>query len=284
MTKQHIQKTCEGCGQGFEVEPYRVDARFCSMACSWEYRKPRERKIVSVVCSQCGFIYEVEPWRLEKTSFCSKECGGRARMEARKIEHAEIVRASVPGKKKCIDCKEEKLLSEFHKKPESSDGLQHFCKSCHSLKCAKWRKDNSARKKELDKAYYENNREKYVEYGARYYEENKVEHLARNKEYVLRNKEKVNAASLQWREAHRDELRANRRQHYLDNKPSYVANARAREAHIKQATPLWADLRKIEAFYYAAELLTEETGIKHHVDHIYKESGVVGFMLRTICK
>jgi hypothetical protein len=66
-----------------------------------------------------------------------------------------------------------------------------------------------------------------------------------------------------------DDLRARRRKHYRDNKPSYVAAARAREKHIKRATPAWADLKAIEQFYVEADRLTKLTGVKNHVDHIY---------------
>lgn len=34
------------------------------------------------------------------------------------------------------------------------------------------------------------------------------------------------------------------------------------------ATPLWASIEKVKAFYEAARKITELTGIKHHVDHI----------------
>ena len=71
------------------------------------------------------------------------------------------------------------------------------------------------------------------------------------------------------RARHGDKIRAKRHQHYCENKSVYVANARKREKHIKQATPPWANLKAIEAFYVLAAKLTEETGIKYHVDHIY---------------
>ena len=34
------------------------------------------------------------------------------------------------------------------------------------------------------------------------------------------------------------------------------------------ATPLWANKKKIKEFYAVAKMLTENTGIKHQVDHI----------------
>lgn len=72
-------------------------------------------------------------------------------------------------------------------------------------------------------------------------------------------------------------MRSDRRQHYQDNKSRYKAQAVARQKHIKQATPPWADLEKIAAFYAEAERLTRETGIPHHVDHIYPLRG------KTMC-
>ena len=40
-----------------------------------------------------------------------------------------------------------------------------------------------------------------------------------------------------------------------------------------KATPPWADLKKIQSFYTEAKRLTKETGIAHHVDHIYPLKG-----------
>lgn len=41
------------------------------------------------------------------------------------------------------------------------------------------------------------------------------------------------------------------------------------------ASPEWRDRKKINALYEEAERLTAETGIVHHVDHIYPIQGII---------
>lgn len=52
-----------------------------------------------------------------------------------------------------------------------------------------------------------------------------------------------------------------------------TAKTAKRNAGAKQATPAWADQKKIRAVYKAARVLTEITGIPHHVDHIVPLNG-----------
>jgi hypothetical protein len=100
---------------------------------------------------------------------------------------------------------------------------------------------------------------------------------ARNRKWCEQNPEKITASKRRKREKFGEKLRAKRRQHYRENSARYKAQARAREKHIRQATPSWADMEKITAFYVEAERLTKETGIPHHVDHIYPLRG------KTMC-
>jgi len=125
------------------------------------------------------------------------------------------------------------------------------------------------RKKAHDARYYQNNKEIAAAYGAERYAANKEEMLAATKKRLLDHPEKVTEYNRRKRAKHGDKLRARRRQDYRDRKPTYLAQSRARDKHIKRATPLWADLKAIEKFYVEADRLTRETGIKHHVDHFY---------------
>lgn len=45
----------------------------------------------------------------------------------------------------------------------------------------------------------------------------------------------------------------------------YMAERRAR---VRQATPAWADRSKIADYYDLAGLISAETGVAYHVDHI----------------
>lgn len=47
-----------------------------------------------------------------------------------------------------------------------------------------------------------------------------------------------------------------------------LADGAARRAGLKKATPKWADRQKIKNIYKECILITQETGIKHEVDHI----------------
>lgn len=46
-----------------------------------------------------------------------------------------------------------------------------------------------------------------------------------------------------------------------------------RQHRLKQATPQWADSAAIHAVYQTALLISEQTGIKQHVDHIVPIQG-----------
>jgi len=46
-----------------------------------------------------------------------------------------------------------------------------------------------------------------------------------------------------------------------------------RHATKMQATPAWADFAAIEAIYFEAARLTQETGVQHVVDHVHPLQG-----------
>lgn len=86
--------------------------------------------------------------------------------------------------------------------------------------------------------------------------------------YYERNRESVLSLNKEWRDSHPDEVKNCRRRYYEKNKPKYTASSRARKEHVALATPSWADMEAITAVYVDAGRLSEETGIKHDVDHI----------------
>lgn len=90
--------------------------------------------------------------------------------------------------------------------------------------------------------------------------------IARSVAYASENSAKCSKRKGDWRRKNWDTL-----------KPIYIAYDAAREAHIKQATPPWADMSLIIAFYRDAAALTATTGIKHNVDHIIPLRG------KTVC-
>lgn len=93
------------------------------------------------------------------------------------------------------------------------------------------------------------------------YYNNHDENRARLSKYYLDNHEKEKAA---------------RREHYKNNKASYLFNYYKREERIKDATPNWLTdsmLSEIKNIYSERQRISEETGVVYHVDHIVPLQG-----------
>ena len=58
-----------------------------------------------------------------------------------------------------------------------------------------------------------------------------------------------------------------------EEKADQIMRVNKRFARLKNATPAWADMKKIKEFYVEAQTLTRSTGIVHEVDHIVPIQG-----------
>jgi hypothetical protein len=192
--------------------------------------KPPNNKAVAV-CEHCGGNYKVLPYRKDRTRFCSHRCG----MLARKHLFEEKRKAAVAA-------------VDRHPEPPEV---------------------RASKKRVLGQRYYAKNKTVMDAKSRARHIENRDEILAANKARYAANADALSAKRRADREKDPEKYRALRRADYRRRKAKYVADARKREAHIKQATPPWADLKAIEAFYVEADRLTNLTGIKHHVDHYY---------------
>ena len=106
-------------------------------------------------------------------------------------------------------------------------------------------------------------------------------HAELNKAWYAANKDQCAAYDQAYKTANREQQQAQRKAWGEANVPRVLANNRARQAGLGQATPMWLSNEQhdtIAAIYAEAERLTRETGIPHHVDHIIplKGSGVCG--------
>lgn len=99
--------------------------------------------------------------------------------------------------------------------------------------------------------------------------------LARNKKWVRENKDRHNELTRQWYINNREQHLLTSKKHYDNNKSDHLEYWYARNERTKKATPSWADRSEIRAIYAEAKRITEETGIKHHVDHIIPLRGEV---------
>ena len=103
--------------------------------------------------------------------------------------------------------------------------------------------------------------------------ENKLAQQAYAKEYHSKNSEARNQKSREWYHRNKEKVSQRRSLWSQENAHKCRLHAMNRHAAKLRATPWWADMDKIAAFYAEADRLTRETGIKHEVDHIYPLKG-----------
>ena len=79
-------------------------------------------------------------------------------------------------KKICSQCKEEKLLSEFHKEAKGKFGVKAKCSICTTKQSQKWKTANKERERENRKRWNENNKQRHNAATYRWREENAHRH------------------------------------------------------------------------------------------------------------
>lgn len=145
--------------------------------------------------------------------------------------------------KTCSKCNTEKSHTDYHKRKDTKDGLMYICKACNKNKSRKVWNDKKEELKKWHKDYYKNNRDKI---------------LTKKVNYYILNKDTITTRQKQYRENNIIDIRA---------------RESAKNRRRKLATPKWADKQKIEHIYWICKLITDITGIKHHVDHIIPLQG-----------
>lgn len=190
--------------------------------------------------------------------------------------------------KPCRKCCIEKELTLFSRCAANKDGLHFWCKECDAAgrkarrlanperdqaTVKAWHDAHPGRRELTDKLRHERNRDADLERSRAYYQANREDMRKANRKWRAENPQRITNANRALRERDGDRIRSKRREHYRQNKSRYVAQARRREIEQLRATPVWADLEAIAAFYAEADRLTLETGVKHHVDHIYPLRG-----------
>ena len=121
-------------------------------------------------------------------------------------------------------------------------------------KHANWRAKNREHLRAKAKQHWQEN----LEECRRYHREWSRQHREIRQGWVDRNREKVRESGKAWRK----------------NNPGHALSlVRRRQLALVRAIPRWADLKAITAVYIQAAALGRETGVPHHVDHIYPLRG-----------
>jgi hypothetical protein len=109
-----------------------------------------------------------------------------------------------------------------------------------------------------------------------WYERNKELTKERARAWHLANPEKASESKQKWRQENIQTHNAINREWFANNKNKRASYEGKRRAAQLQRTPKWltdSELRMIEAKYSLAAMLTRDTGIIHHVDHIIPLQG-----------
>lgn len=119
-------------------------------------------------------------------------------------------------------------------------------------RAANWAKANPGRRCEIADKYRAENPDIYRQAARREYERNKEAWRVKSKEYRSKNPDKMRELNAAWHAQHPE---AN---------AYHVGLRRTRQM---QATPAWANLEAVKAFYKQAARLRRQTGLAWHVDH-----------------
>lgn len=168
----------------------------------------------------------------------------------------------------CTKCNRSLPLTSYPKSSALKDGRKSACKDCASIARSKYRAENLEKEKASEAIYKAAHKAETRIYSAKYYIENTAKILAYQANYYIANSDMLKAKTIKYHKTHLEEAAAYGYWHRREFKAKYNAWGRKRFANKLQATPTWADKEKILAFYTEAHRLTDETGIKHVVDHI----------------
>ncbi len=174
--------------------------------------------------------------------------------------------------KTCTKCKQEKPFESFAKAKTRKSGYQSACKECN----AKYRRENSEKIKSLNITYYLSNREEILEQKKEYYLENREQILSQKVLYHEENRQKI----LEYRKKYLEENTEKVKEWYQNNKDRVARNSAKRRARRLNATPLWLSdeqRTEIDVLYFLCRMISEDTGVEHHVDHIIPLKG------KTVC-
>ena len=124
------------------------------------------------------------------------------------------------------------------------------------------------------KAYYYANQERMLAERKAYYEANKEKKLAFMKTYRKANKEKISAQKKAYYEDNKEEILSYKKAYQKANKEAVIARNAKHRARKRNLIPVHLrdcphEKQRLVQIYKLRSILSEATGVQHHVDHMW---------------
>lgn len=155
--------------------------------------------------------------------------------------------------KLCCRCLHWKAQDMFYKNKRSKSGYCTACKACMDFARALWLGANPEKQKDV---------------AARCYQKHKERRSEEIKAWGKKNRGRKNETKKAWRENNRAKDTAYTLKWQAENPDKVAALCAARKAHVKRATPSWANKFFIAEAYHLAKLREKVCGGEWQVDHI----------------
>ena len=165
--------------------------------------------------------------------------------------------------KRCVEC-----LSNNWKRRVATNGKE----AIYAVSKA-WRDKNKELVNNLSRKTRIRNKEVIREQVRRRRIANPEKFKKQSLDYYYRNKESCLNKLKEYRQKNSSKIKSRVDKYYENKKSEYLARCRLRQTRLIQKTPLWADIDAIKDIYAERELISRETGILHHVDHIIPLQG-----------
>ena len=173
----------------------------------------------------------------------------------------------------CTKCGAVKAETEFNKDKTRKDGRFPQCRNCAKAGLKKHYAENTQQYSEKAKENYQANKDAYKARARKWEKENPERKRELRAEYREENREKIREISKRDWLRHGDRRRATKKAYRAANPERGAEHVRARQTRKQRAMPAWADRKAILEIYRECRRISQETGIKHHVDHYYPLKG-----------
>lgn len=191
----------------------------------------------------------------------------------------------------CIKCSSEKPEQEFAR---NRGKYARICKKCHNASKLEWAKNNPEKRAEASHKNYAKTVGKAPEecrgsvgsdeWRARkkpnkepYYHRNRERVKERVKVRARARKNEIRTYGIEWR-AKNSVVKAENDRLWRQSNPGLVAlYSNTRRARKLQSQPKWLSaiqLAQMREFYEIAQARYAQTGVRHHVDHIFPLHGI----------